>query len=90
MTEVVIPVNARIPVESEAARKKLRLLLDAAKQATEAAKVASDAADIYLNGLCDGMGIEREKVEAYDDETGELVLSDPDPAKMKTPEVVGG
>ena len=40
-------------------------------------KAAEDALRLYVLGLLDGLGIERECFTGIDDETGELLLDDP-------------
>jgi len=46
-----------------------------ARAAAEAELVA------YLAGLADALDIARERIEGFDDTTGELILADPPPAE---------
>ena len=71
---VVVPVNARLAIPTTAADKLRALYSDAAS--------AQHVADIYLHGVCAGLGIDRERVVAFDGDTGELVLDEPDPDRM--------
>jgi len=75
-TPTVVPVNARVALPSLAV-EKLRGLYAQAKQ-------AQDVADIYLHGVCAGLGVDRERVSAFDDATGELLLDEVDPERIPT------
>ncbi len=69
-TVEVVAVNARLPVPGPAADRLRALYADA--------QGAAHVADIYLHGVCAGLGIDREHVVAFDGGTGELVLDEPD------------
>jgi len=73
-TPTVVPVNARLAVPAVAAEKLRALYADA--------KIKADIADIYLHGVCAGLGVDRERVVAFDGDTGELVMDEADPARI--------
>lgn len=70
----VVPVNARVTLPAIAAQKLAALY----RQAQQAQEVT----DVYLHGVCAGLGVDRERVVGFDDATGELVMDEADPERI--------
>lgn len=61
----------------ESAREPLAILVRKAHEATTAAEQATREAELFLAGICVGLGVDRMKVKGYNDETGELMMDEP-------------
>ena len=70
----IVPVNARVPVP-EAAAESLRRLYTGAADAQKAVEFA-------LLLVCQSIGVDRERVVAFDGDKSELVIEEVDPAKL--------